>query len=83
MVASSTSASTTLSSSSFSASKRRYFAQLFRCLLEHLDLFAKLGVFRLLLPQDLMNIFHTTPCWQSKEAMPDGSTVIPAPRLPG
>jgi hypothetical protein len=30
-------------------------------LLEHFDLFAKLGVFCLLLTQDLMNVLHTTP----------------------
>src|SRR6202790_1556707 len=61
----------------------RYLPQFFRSLLEHLDLFAKLGVFRLLLAQDLMDVFHTTPCWHSKEVMRDGSTVIPTLRLPG
>ncbi len=58
-----------------------YFAQLFRGLLEHLDLFAKLGVFRLLLTQDLMDVFHTTPSWHSKDGIPEGSTVIPEVRL--
>jgi hypothetical protein len=50
-------------------------------LLEHLDLFAKLGVFRLLLTQDLMDVFHTTPSWHSKDGIPEGSTVIPEVRL--
>ena len=44
-----------------------YFAQLFSSLLQHFDLLTELGVLCLLLPQDLMDIFHTTPCWQSKE----------------
>jgi len=42
-----------------------------------------LGVFCLLLPQDLMNIFHTTPCWQFKYGKQEGSTVIPVLRLLG
>jgi hypothetical protein len=42
-----------------------------------------LGVFCLLLPQDFMDVFHTTPCRQSKDDMAGGSTVIPAARLPG
>jgi len=63
--------------------ERSYFAKFFRGLLEHLDLFAKLGVFCLLLPQDLMDIFHTTPYWQSKDGTGEGSTVIPGMRLRG
>ena len=51
---------------------RGIFAQLLCSLLQHFDLLAKLGVFRLLLPQDLMDIFHTTPCWQFKEALSAG-----------
>ena len=63
--------------------QRSYFAKFFRGLLEHLDLFAKLGVFCLLLPQDLMDVFHTTPYWQSKDGRVKGSTVIPAVGLRG
>ncbi len=41
--------------------KRCYFPQFLSRLLEHFDLFTKLGVFCLLLSQDLMNVLHTTP----------------------
>src|ERR1700684_1734689 len=53
------------------------FHQYFCLLLEHLDLLSQCGVLGLLLPQYLMNIFHTTPCGECKEADQWGSTLIP------
>src|ERR1700678_388383 len=60
-----------------------HFAQVLSRLLEHLDLLAQLSVLGLLLPQHLMNIFHTTPCGDSMKAAYLGSTVITAWVLPG
>src|SRR4029077_5116358 len=41
--------------------QRRYLPQFFRSLLQGFDLLGELCVLRLLTPQDLMDVLHTTP----------------------
>src|SRR5581483_459396 len=53
------------------------FAQLFGGLLQRLDLLGKLCVLGLLTQQDLVNIFHRSPCFEIYEERLPGSTLIP------
>src|SRR5207237_553829 len=63
--------------------QRRDLTQLFRRLLQRLNLLPQLGVFGLLAPQDLVNIFHTTPWGEFKDQRVKRQLDLPAMRLPG